>query len=185
MPHSPSLRPAWIIQIGLVIYDYIAKRKYLAPSKKIKLNKTKIQNPLKEKFKVGFEYSDCKVEDARLVILNALDAKNRSAVILTNTKVIKANNENGISEIVTKSTNKKSSKQIKLKSKVLVNASGPWTDKTISVIDKKRHNQKNIRLIKGSHIVVPKLYNHKKAYIFQHHDGSCLLYTSPSPRDRG
>ena len=175
LPHSPSLRPAWIIQIGLVIYDYIAKRKYLASSKKIKLNKTKIQNPLKEKFKVGFEYSDCKVEDARLVILNALDAKNRSAVILTNTKVIKANNENGIWEIVTKSTNKKSSKQIKLKSKVLVNASGPWTDKTISVIDKRRHNQKNIRLIKGSHIVVPKLYNHNKAYIFQHYDGRVIF----------
>ena len=65
-----------------------------------------------------------------------------SAVILTNTKVIKAKNENGIWEIVTKSTNKKSSKQIKLKSKVLVNASGPWTDKTISVIDKKRHTSK-------------------------------------------
>ena len=175
LPYSPSNRPAWIIQIGLVIYDYIAKRKYLASSKKIKLNKIKIQNPLQEKFKLGFEYSDCKVEDARLVILNALDAKNNKAVILTNTRVIKAKNNNGLWEIVSKSTNKKISKQIKLKSKVLVNASGPWTDKTISVIDKKRDNQKNTRLIKGSHIVVPKLYNHEKAYIFQHHDGRVIF----------
>ena len=108
------------------------------------------------------------VEDARLVILNAMDAKINNATIMTNTEVIKLEND-GVKWVVeAKNKIKGASKKIKLSSKVLVNASGPWTDKLISVINKNRHNQKNTKLIKGSHIVVPKIYSHDKAYIFQH-----------------
>ena len=181
LPHSPNLRPSWLIKLGLLIYDNIIRRNYLPSSKSVNFNSLN-ENPLKENYKKGFEYSDCMVEDARLVILNAMDAKINNATIMTNTEVIKLEND-GVKWLVeAKNKINGASKKIKLSSKVLVNASGPWTDKLISVINKNRHNQKNTKLIKGSHIVVPKIYSHDKAYIFQHFDGR-IIFTIPFEKD--
>ena len=88
MPHNPSLRPSWLISLGLMIYDNIAPRKFLPSSRTFKLNEDSLGLPLQEKFKKGYEYSDCIVEDARLVVLNAMDAKKNGAKIMTNTKAV-------------------------------------------------------------------------------------------------
>ena len=89
MPHSAGLRPSWLIRLGLLIYDNIAPRKFLRSSRIVKLNQDTLGLPLQEEFKIGYEYSDCMVEDARLVVLNAMDANKNGAKIMTNTKVIK------------------------------------------------------------------------------------------------
>ena len=182
MPHSPGLRPSWLISLGLMIYDNIAPRKFLPSSRTFKLNKHSLGLPLQEKFKKGYEYSDCIVEDARLVVLNAMDANKKGAKIMTNTKVIKIINNDFSWKIIAENKDQRSTKKIELTTKVLVNASGPWADELVSKINKTKDNHKNIRLIKGSHIIVPRLYDHNKAYIFQNSDGR-VIFTIPFEKE--
>ena len=182
MPHSNSLRPSWLIRLGLLIYDNIAPRKFLRSSRTVKLNKETLGLPLHEEFKKGYEYSDCIVEDARLVVLNAMDANKNGAKIMTNTKVIKIINSDFCWKIIAENKDQRSTKNIELTSKALVNASGPWADDLVSKINKTKDNHKNLRLIKGSHIIVPKLYDHNKAYIFQNSDGR-IIFTIPFEKE--
>ena len=179
LPHQKGLRPKWFLRLGLFIYDYIGGRKKLPPTKTLNLKTDIAGKPLRQNFSTGFEYSDCFVDDARLVILNAKGASDRGASINVRTKVIKASQKNDIWQVEVKNqlTNKK---QI-IKAKSLINATGPWSDFVTSNIDDMGQTH-NVRLVKGSHIVVNKLYDHDKCYIFQNADNR-IIFAIPYQED--
>ena len=170
MPHNPQIRPAWMIRLGIAIYDQLATRKILPKSSAVKLANHILGNPLQEKFKDGFIYSDAWVDDARLVVLNAIDAKNRGATILTRTECGEViQRPNGWLATIKGPQNQVSQVQTKL----LINASGPWADtflKNLKGDEEKSFATKKLRLVKGSHIIVPKCFDHDHAYIFQNSD---------------
>jgi glycerol-3-phosphate dehydrogenase len=163
LPHHKGLRPWPIIRLGLFLYDHLGGRKILPPTRTLDLAHDKAGKPLKDAFRKGFEYSDCWVEDSRLVVLNARDAADRGAEILTRTKVISARREKGQWSIAL--SNKRT-----VKAKALVNAAGPWVSQVISGVAG-LNTPDRIRMVKGSHIVVDKLYDHDRCYIFQNADG--------------
>ena len=175
LPYHQGLRPAWLLRTGLFLYDYIGGRKLLPATKSINLRVNPIGNPLIDDFKKGFEYSDCSVDDARLVILNAKDAANRGANILTQTKVIKVE-ENGDKWLIT-CVSKENNEIIRIVAKLIVNATGPWVDSVLQGTFGK-NDTNNVRLVKGSHIVVSKLYDHDRCFIFQNADGR-IIFTIP------
>ncbi|MBT6032303.1 MAG: glycerol-3-phosphate dehydrogenase, partial [Kordiimonadaceae bacterium] len=164
LPHHKGLRPHWFIRLGLFLYDYLGGRKILPASTSVKFDK----GILKPEFKRGFEYSDCRVDDARLVVLNAQRARDHGAEILVRHKCISAKREGDRWQIEVQ--NLKTHLTHTVKAKVLVNAAGPWVDNIIAnVMDKP--DEKLMRLVKGSHIIVDKIYDHDKAYLFQGEDG--------------
>lgn len=175
LPHHSAMRPAWFLRMGLFLYDYIGKRKLLPATKGVNLKTAEVGKPLKPLFSKGFEYSDCWVNDARLVVLNAKDAADKGASIKTNTKVISAqrvdadsaNNVEAHWNVITQDqfTGKKET----VKSRLIINAAGPWVDDILAQ-GIGSNLSKNVRLVQGSHIVVPKLYEHDRAYIFQNAD---------------
>ncbi|WP_180177538.1 glycerol-3-phosphate dehydrogenase [Acinetobacter sp. YH12039] len=163
MPHEPHLRPAWLIRTGLFFYDYLGKREQLAGSNGIEFD---LENsPLASKFTRGFEYSDCAVDDARLVVLNAIQAREYGAQILTRTECLNAYSKGGIWQVCLK--NAKGLQNVQ--AKVLVNAAGPWVADFIKQ-GLKQESPYGIRLIQGSHIIVPKLFEGDKAFIMQNDD---------------
>ncbi len=164
MPHRPHLRPAWLIRIGLFLYDNLGKRDTLLGSKGVKYG---TDSPLKDDITQGFEYSDCWVDDARLVVINALSAQQNGASIFARTRCTSAKRVDNqwhisLEDQITKETHK-------VTAKALVNAAGPWVS---SFIETKLEQKApyGIRMIKGSHIVVPKLYQHSNAFIMQNTD---------------
>lgn len=165
MPHNRYLRPAWMIRLGLFLYDHLHTSRYLFKSMSYKLN-TISGNPLKLSYVKAFEYSDARTDDARLVIANALQAQNKGATILTRHQVVNAKRVNNYWQISVK--NLKTTEIIEFQAKALVNASGPWVDRVVNELQ--LHTQHHIRLVKGSHIVVPKLYQEDHAYILQNTD---------------
>ena len=179
MPWAKGKRPAWLIRLGLFLYDNLGGRKILPGTSSISLGKDVAGNALKKKFKKAFEYSDCWIEDNKLVALNALDAKNRGAKILTRTKVIEAKRVEGFWKIILE--NQITREVEEHHAKVLINAAGPWVADVIN--SKLQLNSKdNIRLVRGSHIVVPKLYDHDKCYFFQGTDGR-IIFSIPYEYD--
>ena len=164
LPHRPHLRPAWMIRTGLFMYDRLGKRKTLQGTKKVKFNGS---SPLKSEIKQGFEYADCWVDDARLVITNLLQAKNKGADIHNQTRCINAKQVNN--QWHCQMENTETGKQHQVIAKVLVNAAGPWVDKFIKENTQSK-SPYGIRLIKGSHIVVPRIYDGKEAFILQNED---------------
>lgn len=172
LPHHKAMRPAWLLRLGLMLYDFIGKRKLLPGTKVLNLKKVDEGKPLKDLFVKGFEYSDCWVDDARLVVLNAVDAQEKGAKINTRTKVVSAKRKAGVWEITTE--NLGSGEIDTHKARILINAAGPWVDKVLD--DALTSNKsKNVRLVQGSHIVVPKLYSHDRAYIFQNADDRIIF----------
>ena len=171
-PHQKGLRPAWLIHLGLMIYDYLGPRKMLARSKSVNLRENPAGNYLHDNFIKGFEYSDCWVDDARLVILNAIDAEAKGAHIQPQTKVLSAKQEREIWIIRGKHSITKKEKFVK--ARALINASGPWAGHTLkkNIITS---SESRLRLIRGSHIVVKKLFDHDYAYIFQNTDGRIIF----------
>lgn len=167
LPYSKYMRPAWLIRIGLAIYDHLGFRKILPGTTRIKF-KSNRNNPLKKEFKYGFEYSDCWVDDSRLVILNMIDASNKGAKVNNYTKVTNVNNSNEFWSVNT--TNSITNEEKTFKAKTVINASGPWVDEVINN-SLNSIDSKNVRLVKGSHIVVKKLFDHDKSYICQNEDG--------------
>ena len=166
LPHHEGLRPSWLLRLGLFIYDHLGGRKALPRSRKVSLASDQAGAPLKSEYKIGFEYSDCWVDDARLVILNAQDAVGKGAKILPRHEVIAVRGENGVWVIETRD---RDSKKHRFQARVLVNAAGPWVSSlTDSVID--GAVSRSLRLIRGSHIVVPKLYAHDRCYLLQNSD---------------
>ena len=169
MPHDPtsgSARPAWMIRLGLFLYDHLAKRETLAGSTTIDLRQHPCGKPLKSTFTKGFVYSDGWVDDARLVVLNAMDAAERGATVLTRWRCVDAKRDTAQWRVQLKSS---CGETRFVTARVLVNAAGPWAAQFLS---EHAHiaDRKSLRLVKGSHIVVPKIFDHDHAYIFQNAD---------------
>ncbi len=179
MPHHKGLRAKWLIRMGLFLYDHLGKRKWLAGSSQINMRKHIAGTTLKSSYTHGFEYSDCWVHDSRLVVLNAKDAALRGAKIMTRTKVINAQRDNNQWIITTLDVN--TQKEQQFRAKKLVNASGPWIQNVISDQIKVPTKHK-VRLVRGSHIVVPKIYDHEHPYIMQGHDGR-IVFLLPFEND--
>ena len=167
LPHHQGLRPRWLIRLGLFLYDHLGGRKILPPTRSVDLTKDVTGIPLKAEYTNAFEYSDCWVEDSRFVVLNARDAANKGAIICTRTKVVSARSNGGIWEIDIISANGKTET---INAKVLVNAAGPWVGEVLRNVIGSNDPDK-IRQVKGSHLVVDKLYDHDRCYIFQNADG--------------
>ncbi|MBL4907473.1 MAG: glycerol-3-phosphate dehydrogenase [Sneathiella sp.] len=179
LPYLPGLRPAWFLRLGLFIYDYIGGRKKLPATKSVDLTKAPAGVPLKPEIKKGFEYSDCWVNDARLVVLNAQDAAAMGAQVETRMRCINARRDGGIWHITTQNTQTKEEKT--LTARALVNASGPWVDDVLENSLGDKHAQ-NVRLVQGSHIVVPKMFDHDRCYIFQNADER-IIFAIPYEQD--
>ena len=172
LPHHKGLRPAWLLRLGLFIYDHLGGRKILPATKTLKFNEDVSGVALKKNLTKGFEYSDCWIDDARLVLLNARDAQANGADINTRTKVIKAERQNGlwVVEVQDVITHEKRTHT----SKTLVNCGGPWVAQILNekLALKSEHG---VRLVRGSHIVTRKLFNHDRSYIFQQGDGRIIF----------
>lgn len=172
LPHHKGLRPAFVLRLGLFLYDHIGGRKLLPPTKRINLAKHVLGEPLADGFKLGFEYSDCWVDDARLVVLNAIGAAEMGAEIHTRHSFVGAKREDGQWHIRVQTED---GETVGVTANMLVNAAGPWVDKVIGACKLTRKNRGSVRLVKGSHIVVPKLYGHSRAYTFQNADGRVIF----------
>jgi glycerol-3-phosphate dehydrogenase len=179
LPHHRGLRPAWLIRLGLFLYDHLGGREILPGARRIDLAANDAGKPLKPEFRSAFEYSDCWVEDSRLVVLNAMDAAARGATIETRTEMLKAERRGGLWAITLRDVTNGALREIS--ARALVNAAGPWvaelmTDRLGLPVDAP------VRLVKGSHIVVPKVFEHDRAYIFQNADGR-IVFAIPYEQD--
>ncbi len=177
LPHHKGLRPAWLLRLGLFMYDHLGGRKLLPATKTLDMRTDVSGKPLKPLFSKGFEYSDCWVDDARMVVMNAMDATARGAVVRTRTKVVSARRDGGIWTVTTESGGQREA----VKARMLVNAAGPWVDQVIGQALGK-NNAHNVRLVQGSHIIVPKIFEHDRCYIFQNSDNR-IIFAIPYERD--
>ncbi|MHB1667712.1 glycerol-3-phosphate dehydrogenase [Thiomonas sp.] len=177
MPHDPGMRPVWMIRAGLFLYDHLARREVLPGSTTVDLRQHPAGRALKPVFTKGFVYSDGWVDDARLVVLNAIDAAERGATVLTRWRCTDA--QRGASWRV--QLESMTGERRELSARVLVNAAGPWAAQFLS---EHAHvpRAKALRLVKGSHIVVPKMFDHDHAYIFQNPDQR-IIFAIPYERD--
>lgn len=169
LPHRPFLRPAWMIRCGLFLYDNLGKRTTLPASKGVDLAKSGI---LKPEMKKGFEYSDCWVDDARLVLLNVLAAQENQAEIRNYCRVKSAQREGATWKVII--NDERTGTTFERRAKALVNAAGPWV-KQFFDDGLEQTSPRNIRLIKGSHIVVPRIHNEPQAYILQNQDSRIVF----------
>jgi glycerol-3-phosphate dehydrogenase len=177
MPHAPHLRPAWMIRAGLFLYDHLAHREHLAASGTVNLRTHIAGAPLKSGYRRGFVYSDGWTDDARLVALNALDARERGALILTRTRCERLAVEDGVWSATLAGPGGRTS----VTARAAVNATGPWVDQFVSGATPV-HTAHRVRLVKGSHIVVPRLFEHRFAYIFQNEDRR-IVFAIPYEHD--
>lgn len=168
LPHHQGLRPWPILRLGLFLYDHLGGRKILPPTRTVDLRNDVTGEPLREDFVRGYEYSDCWVEDARLVVLNARDAADRGADIRTRTKCSSARRVDGAWELTLESADGGAPRTIRARG--LVNAAGPWVLDALNRVAGQNASDR-IRLVKGSHLVVDRLYDHDRCYIFQNADG--------------
>lgn len=180
--HHKALRPAWFIRLGLLFYDHLGGRKLLPGTKTVDLRNSRYGEALLDKYDMAFEYSDCVVDDARLVISNAMAARNRGAQIYSRCKVLSARREKRawtihVQDVFT------GAKRV-LRAKFLINAAGPWVSDTIENIihaenvepeTENGESRAKVRLVKGSHIIVPRVCNHNRAYTFQGGDGRVVF----------
>ncbi|MFZ6820642.1 glycerol-3-phosphate dehydrogenase [Undibacterium sp. Ji22W] len=174
MPLSPGLRPAWLLRLGLFVYDHLAPRQLLAGTENVQFSQHFSGKCLKSYLKKGFLYSDAWVDDARLVILNALDAAERGANILTHTRCDRLVQNDGRWLAHLSQKTPEGVRTIEVNAACVVNATGAWAAQVQQLSDPGMQAKK-LRLIKGSHIVVKKLFEHSYAYIFQHPDGRIVF----------
>jgi|TARA_B110000977_G_C11090582_1_gene496698 glycerol-3-phosphate dehydrogenase len=179
MPWMRGRRPAWLIRFGLFLYDNLGGRNILPGTTTVDLTTDPVGQPLKDRFIKAYEYSDCWIEDSRLVILNARDAQARGAQIMTQTKVLSAQRVNDVWHITTEDQGTKET-QLTV-ARMLVNAGGPWVEdiirNTVRITSSER-----VRLVRGSHIVTQKLFDHDKCYFFQGEDGR-IIFAIPYETD--
>ena len=166
LPHHKGLRPAWLLRVGLALYDNIGGRKRLPATRTLDLTSDAAGDPLREEFTRGFEYSDCWVDDARLVVLNARDAADRGADIFPRTEVVAARYQGALWHIELR---RPDGAIQSVSARAIVNAGGPWVDRILRQA-MGRNDAKNVRLVQGSHIVTRRLFEHDRAYIFQNSD---------------
>ncbi|MQM39589.1 Aerobic glycerol-3-phosphate dehydrogenase [wastewater metagenome] len=179
MPHVRELRPAWMIRLGLFLYDHLGGRRRLPSSSGIDLTRHVAGEPLAPGFRRGFVYSDCWVQDARLVVLNARDAAERGARVMTRTRCIAARRDSDAWEATLQCT--RTGREWSVRARGIVNAAGPWVGRFLGEaagIEQSR----DVHLVKGSHIVVPRLFHHEYAYIFQNTDGR-IVFAIPYEQD--
>jgi glycerol-3-phosphate dehydrogenase len=179
LPHDEGLRPAWMLRLGLFLYDHLARLRTLPGSRSVRLRNSALGKPLEDRLTKGFTYSDCWVEDSRLVVLNAMDARERGADIRTRTAVDSARREGdawvaAIRDVETGRTET-------VNAQMVVNAAGPWVSQTLGGT-LGINSRAAVRLIKGSHIVVKKLYEGDQAYILQQPDKR-IVFAIPYERD--
>lgn len=171
IPHDPGGRPAWLMRAGLFVYDHLARRHLLPGTTTITLGKHPAGGPLNTGFTKGFVYSDAWVQDARLVVITAQDAAERGATILTHTTCIAARCDNHIWHCTLRHQD---GHLQQVRARALVNAAGPWVSQCLGLITDST-TRKTLRLVKGSHIVVNRLFEHSDAYLFQNPDGRILF----------
>ncbi len=167
LPFHRNLRPAWLLRLGLLIYDNIGGRQKLPPTRTVALRRDPMGQPLKPEFRRGFEYSDCWVEDSRLVVLNALDAVERGAEVATRTGCVAAVREDGFWTLTLRDEEGGETRTVR--ARTLVNAAGPWVSAVAGEVIR-ANTRAPVRLVQGSHIVVPRLTAHNGCYIFQNAD---------------
>jgi glycerol-3-phosphate dehydrogenase len=166
LPHANATRPAWLVRLGLFLYDHLGGRRRLPGSRGLDLAGAPEGISLKPEYRKAFAYSDCWVDDARLVTLNAIDAAERGAVILTRTKLVAAHRTDGAWQA---RLQVKDGLERQVRAKAIVNAAGPWVSQVLNGPLNVR-NHSGTRLIKGSHIVVPRLFDGDHAYMLQNPD---------------
>uniref|UniRef100_UPI002FCB9810 glycerol-3-phosphate dehydrogenase n=1 Tax=Bosea sp. (in: a-proteobacteria) TaxID=1871050 RepID=UPI002FCB9810 len=171
LPHHEGLRPWWLLRLGLFLYDHLGGRQLLPATRSLDLRQDEAGEPLQPRFHRAFEYSDCWVEDARLVVLNARDAAERGARILPRTKVVGARRRADHWLVTTQAAD---GTRAETSARTLVNAAGPWVADVLNdIVPSER--PASVRLVQGSHIVVPRLFEHERCYIFQNGDGRIVF----------
>lgn len=179
MPWMKGRRPAWLIRLGLFMYDNLGGRKILPSTSTLDMNTAPEGEGIEDRFEKAFEYSDCWIEDSRLVVLNARDAENRGATIMVRTKVVSTirHDDHWVVQLQDQDTNEETT----IRTKMLVNAAGPWVGDIIQ--QKVRLNStEDVRLVRGSHIVTKRLFTHDKSYFFQGTDGR-IIFAIPYETD--
>ncbi len=183
MPHDPSMRPAWMIRLGIFLYDHLARREVLPGSQGVNLRTHPVGQPLHDRYRRGFIYSDGWVDDARLVVLNAIDARQRGAQLFTRTRCASAQRTSTGWNAVLEGADGTSRV---VRARALVNAAGPWAESFLRGTAKPAAAEalatKQLRLVKGSHIVVPRCFEHDHAYIFQNPDKR-IIFAIPYEQD--
>ncbi|AWW75446.1 glycerol-3-phosphate dehydrogenase [Erythrobacter sp. KY5] len=177
LPHDKGLRPKWMLRLGLFLYDNLGGRKLLPPTRNVDLREPPHCEVLEGRLTHGFEYSDCWVEDSRLVVLNCMDAQERGATIRTRTECIGLSREDECWSAVLRTNDGEET----ITAKMVVNAAGPWVDTVLGrALPGEIHA--NLRLVKGSHLIFPKLYEGEHCYIFQNKDDR-IIFAIPYERD--
>ncbi|TIO53312.1 MAG: glycerol-3-phosphate dehydrogenase [Mesorhizobium sp.] len=179
LPHSPQDRPAWLVRLGLFLYDHLGGRKRLPGTRTLDLRRDPEGAPLLDRYTNGFEYSDCWVDDARLVVLNAVGAAERGAEVLTRSSAVSARREDGAWTVTTK--NSMTGQTRIFRARCIVNAAGPWVSDVIGRVAGS-NSSRNVRLVKGSHIIVPKFWQGANAYLVQNHDRR-VIFINPYEGD--
>ncbi len=178
LPHHKGLRPWWLLRLGLFLYDHLGGRKLLPATRSLDLTRDVTGTSLAPGYTRAFEYSDCWVEDSRLVVLNARDAADRGATILPRTKVVSASREDGLWTVTAQGPNGES---VTARARVIVNAAGPWAAQVLNGVVRANKGA-GVRLVRGSHIVVRRLFEHDRCYIFQNADGR-IIFAIPYEND--
>ena len=178
LPHSPEQRPAWLVRTGLFLYDHLGGRKQLPPSRGLDLSRAPEGAQLRPEFRRGFEYSDCWVDDARLVILNLIDASRNGAKILPRTRAVSARRTGDIWQLAMEGED--GGPQV-VRARALVNAAGPWVQDVVQVVAGLNATH-HVRLVKGSHVVVPKFWSGSQAYLLQNEDRR-VIFVNPYEGD--
>lgn len=174
LPHSPEQRPAWLVRLGLFLYDHLGGRQRLPGCRNLNLTRDPEGKPIKPQFTRAFEYSDCWVDDARLVSLNALDARERGAVVMTRTAATSARRADGLWDV---ELTRADGTVLKVRAKAIANAAGPWVENVINGVAGS-NSPRRVRLVKGSHIIVPKFWEGPQAYLFQN-DDKRVIFVNP------
>lgn len=178
LPHGRGQRPAWMIRVGLFLYDHLGRRRRLPRTRRLDLRRVPEGEPIQDEYRTGFEYSDCWVDDARLVVLNALGAAALGAEVLVRTEVTVARREGTLWRATLRSED---GAECEIRARALANAAGPWVEQVIQGVLGFRAARK-LRLVKGSHLVVRKFWDGPQAYLLQNDDGR-VIFVSPFEGD--
>lgn len=178
LPHSPDDRPAWLVRLGLFLYDNLGGRKKLPGTRTLNLRRDPEGMPLKDEYTKGFEYSDCWVDDSRLVVLNAVDAAEKGAEVLTRTACSSARRNGDRWDITVQGPDGTRT----YNARAVVNAAGPWVTDVIGRVTG-TNSRRNVRLVKGSHIITAKFWDGPQAYLVQNHDKR-VIFINPYEGDK-
>lgn len=179
LPHHKGLRPAWLLRLGLILYDHLGGRKLLPATRVLRLRDVPAGEPLKAQYALGFEYSDCCVDNSRLVTLTARDAADHGATIAPRTRCVGGARKDGVWNLTLQDAS--TGRAVTIGARALVNAAGPWVGEVLASVVREGASAP-VRLVKGSHIVAPRLYRHDRSYIFQNADGR-VFFAIPFEQD--